>query len=72
MCRGQKTNSVPFHIMQVISDYHLCKRFKVLPTAPTLYQERAKTVYMFQIIEETIAKEEEREQKKQRKKGGKQ
>lgn len=73
LCRGQKVSSVPFYIKQVIIDYQMCKEFKVLPTAHTLYQEKAKTVLMFQIIEETIAEEEQRRAKKaekERQKGG--
>lgn len=69
LCRGQKVGTVPFSVKQAISDYQMCKQFKVLPTAQTLYQEKAKTVLMFQIIEETIAQEEERERKKAQRKG---
>jgi hypothetical protein len=49
----------------------MCQKFHVLPTAPTLYQEKNKTVIQFQIIQSIISEEEEREQKKQNKKGGK-
>lgn len=49
----------------------MCKEFGILPTAPTLYQEKAKIVEQFQIIKTTMANEEERERKKQNKKGGK-
>jgi hypothetical protein len=55
----------------VINDYQMCKKFKVLPTAPTLYQEKARTVIMFQIIDSVIAEEEAKENNKQQKKGGK-
>lgn len=65
--RGQKTNSVPFFIRQVIQEFLFCKKFKVLPTAPTMYEEKAKTVLCFQIIEDAIAKEEQRQLKKQQK-----
>ncbi|MGG1219347.1 hypothetical protein ABE236_18065 [Priestia endophytica] len=65
--RGQKVTSAPL----IISDYMMCKKFNILPTAPTLYQEKNKIVIQFQIIEGAISKEEEREQKKQKKKGGK-
>jgi hypothetical protein len=54
-----------------INDYQMCKKFQVLPTAPTLYQEKARTVHLFQIIDSVIAEEEEKENKKQKKKGGK-
>jgi hypothetical protein len=67
MCRGQRVTSAPI----VVSEYMMCNKFKVLPSAPTLYQEKNKTVIQFQIIQSTISDEEERENKKQNKKGGK-
>jgi len=53
----------------IVQEYMLCKKFKVLPTAPTLYQEKYKIVTQFMIIENTIGELEEKEYKKQNKKG---
>lgn len=66
MFKGQTVKNAP----SIISDYMICKKFTVLPTAPTLYQEKNKIVQQFKVIDDTIAELENKENKKNQKKGG--
>lgn len=66
MFKGQEVKNAP----SIISEYMMCKKFHILPTAPTLYQEKNKIVQQFSVISDTIAELENKENKKNQRKGG--